>query len=60
MELAYQKQNKEKFARYLFRRKIIFIIAFVGYVSAYLVRNNFKLMSSTIMATTLITPTFPP
>lgn len=51
MELAYQKQNKEKFARYLFRRKIIFIIAFVGYVSAYLVRNNFKLMSSTIMAT---------
>ncbi|MFJ7832450.1 MFS transporter [Peribacillus sp. NPDC097284] len=51
MELVNQKQNTEKFARYLFRRKIIFLIAFLGYVCAYLVRNNFKLMSNSIMTT---------
>src|SRR5690606_30236198 len=51
MVSVYQKQNTEKFARYLFRRKIIFLIAFLGYVCAYLVRNNFKLMSNSIMVT---------
>jgi OPA family glycerol-3-phosphate transporter-like MFS transporter len=49
IELDYQKQNPENFARYLFRRKIIFLIAFIGYISACLVRNNFKLMSNNIM-----------
>ncbi len=35
----------EKFKEFLFRQKVILLVAFVGYVCAYLVRNNFKLMS---------------
>lgn len=49
MELEYQKQYPEKFAHFLKRQKMVFIVAFLGYVCAYLVRNNFKLMSKNIM-----------
>lgn len=45
----YREKKPETFGRYLSRRRMIFIVAFVGYVCAYLVRNNFKLMSKSIM-----------
>lgn len=35
----------ETFRRFLYRQKVILGVAFVGYVGAYLVRNNFKLLS---------------
>lgn len=47
----YQKSNPEKFATFLKRQKMVFVVAFIGYVCAYLVRNNFKLMSKVIMVT---------
>lgn len=47
----YQKNNPEKFAAFLKRQKMVFLVAFIGYVCAYLVRNNFKLMSKVIMVT---------
>lgn len=47
----YEKVNPEKFSQFLRRQKTVFLIAFFGYVCAYLVRNNFKLMSSSIMLT---------
>ena len=49
--IAYQKAHPEKFAAFLKRQKMVFIVAFLGYVCAYLVRNNFKLMSKSIMVT---------
>ncbi|MFD1416625.1 MFS transporter [Oceanobacillus jeddahense] len=33
------------FAEYLARRKIVFLVTYFGYISCYLVRNNFKLLS---------------
>lgn len=51
MTFAYQQKEPEKFATFLKRQKMIFIVAFLGYVCAYLVRNNFKLMSKSIMVT---------
>ncbi|WP_336217243.1 hypothetical protein [Mannheimia granulomatis] len=51
MTLAYAQREPEKFATFLKRQKMIFIVAFLGYVCAYLVRNNFKLMSKSIMVT---------
>lgn len=50
METGY-KTPPEKFAAFLKRQKMVFIVAFLGYVCAYLVRNNFKLMSKSIMVT---------
>ena len=47
----YEKVNPEKFSQFLRRQKTVFLIALFGYVCAYLVRNNFKLMSSSIMLT---------
>ncbi|MBX3749180.1 MAG: MFS transporter [Opitutaceae bacterium] len=44
----FSKQHPETFARYLARRKWVFFVAYVGYVCAYLVRNNFKLTSETL------------
>ncbi len=37
--------DKETFHQFLRRQRTILAVAFVGYVCAYLVRNNFKLMS---------------
>ena len=42
---AFRRKRPETFARYLARRKVVFLVAYVGYVCAYLVRNNFKLTS---------------
>jgi MFS transporter, OPA family, glycerol-3-phosphate transporter len=47
----YQRSNPEIFATFLKRQKTVFMVAFIGYVCAYLVRNNFKLMSKVIMVT---------
>ncbi|MFF3063526.1 MFS transporter [Oerskovia sp. NPDC057915] len=44
----YQRQQPEKFSTYMSRRKVVFLVAYVGYVCAYMVRNNFKLQSETI------------
>lgn len=44
----YRRNNRETFARYLARRRMVFLVAYVGYVCAYLVRNNFKLTSEKI------------
>lgn len=51
METDYPQRHPEKFAAFLRRQKMVFIVAFLGYVCAYLVRNNFKLMSKSIMVT---------
>lgn len=50
-ETIYRQKHPEKFAQFLKRQRMIFIVAFIGYVCAYLVRNNFKLMSKIIMVT---------
>lgn len=47
----YKSQKPETFARFLQRQKFVFAVAFIGYVGAYLVRNNFKVMSDVIMQT---------
>lgn len=44
----YRAAHPEKFAHYLARRKVVFLVAYVGYVCAYFVRNNFKLQSENI------------
>lgn len=44
----YRAANPAKFTQYLARRKIVFLVAYFGYVCAYMVRNNFKLQSETI------------
>ncbi len=41
----FRRTHPETFARYLARRRVVFAVAYVGYVCAYLVRNNFKLTS---------------
>lgn len=41
----FKQQHPETFARYLRRRGVVFAVAYIGYVCAYLVRNNFKLTS---------------
>lgn len=41
----YKQEHPQKFAEYLKRRMVVFAVAYVGYVCAYLVRNNFKLTS---------------
>lgn len=41
----YAAKNPQTFRQYLARRKVVFLVAYVGYVCAYLVRNNFKLTS---------------
>lgn len=51
MVTDYIERETEKFSTFLKRQKMIFIVAFLGYVCAYLVRNNFKLMSKSIMVT---------
>lgn len=51
MAFEYAQREPEKFMTFLKRQKMIFIVAFLGYVCAYLVRNNFKLMSKSIMVT---------
>lgn len=51
MSQTYQQREPEKFGQFLKRQRMIFIVSFLGYVCAYLVRNNFKLMSKAIMAT---------
>lgn len=48
-ETEYQRKHPETFARFLWRQKVILAVAFVGYVCAYLVRNNFKLMSNSMV-----------
>ena len=42
---AFAASEPDTFRAYLARRKVVFLVAYVGYVCAYLVRNNFKLMS---------------
>ncbi|MCW5549281.1 MAG: MFS transporter [Opitutaceae bacterium] len=44
----FRRQHPETFACYLARRKMVFFVAYVGYVCAYLVRNNFKLTSEAL------------
>ncbi len=44
-EEHYRSEHPDRFAAYLKRRMIVFAVAYVGYVCAYLVRNNFKLTS---------------
>lgn len=44
----YKAEHPEKFATYLARRKVVFVVAYVGYICAYFVRNNFKLQSENI------------
>lgn len=44
----FRRQHPETFARYLARRKTVFLVAYAGYVCAYLVRNNFKLTSEAL------------
>lgn len=41
----FKAENPDTFAKYLSRRKMVFFVAYMGYVCAYLVRNNFKLTS---------------
>lgn len=45
---AFRRRHPETFARYLARRRMVFLVAYVGYVCAYLVRNNFKLTSEAL------------
>ena len=45
---AFRRKHPETFARYLARRRMVFLVAYVGYVCAYLVRNNFKLTSEAL------------
>jgi MFS transporter, OPA family, glycerol-3-phosphate transporter len=44
----FRQQHPVTFGRYLARRKVVFVVAYLGYVCAYLVRNNFKLTSEKI------------
>ncbi|HHW82608.1 MAG TPA: MFS transporter, partial [Actinomycetales bacterium] len=44
----FAREYPDTFARYLKRRWVVFAVAYVGYVCAYLVRNNFKLQSESI------------
>ena len=44
----YAAEHPEKFSDYIKRRRVIFLVAYFGYVCAYLVRNYFKLQSETI------------
>ena len=44
----YAAREPERFSTYLKRRRIVFLVAYFGYVCAYLVRNNFKLQSEAI------------
>jgi MFS transporter, OPA family, glycerol-3-phosphate transporter len=44
----FRRKHPDTFVRYLARRKIVFLVAYIGYVCAYLVRNNFKLTSEKI------------
>ncbi len=44
----FRQRHPETFARYLARRKMVFFVAYAGYVCAYLVRNNFKLTSEAL------------
>lgn len=44
----YRTANPEKFSQYLARRKVVFAVAYIAYVCAYLVRNNFKLTSEAL------------
>lgn len=44
----YRESHPERFAAYLSRRKVVFLVAYVGYICAYFVRNNFKLQSENI------------
>ena len=44
----FRRKHPETFVRYLARRKIVFLVVYLGYVCAYLVRNNFKLTSEKI------------
>lgn len=41
----FPQREPETFRRYLVRRRMVFAVAYLGYVCAYLVRNNFKLQS---------------
>lgn len=41
-------KDPDTFAKYMKRRWVVFVVAYVGYVCAYLVRNNFKLQSEAI------------
>lgn len=41
----FKAEHPDTFARYLWRRKVVFAVAYLGYTCAYLVRNNFKLTS---------------
>lgn len=45
---AFRQRHPETFTRYLARRRTVFLVAYVGYVCAYLVRNNFKLSSEAL------------
>ncbi|MHA6372398.1 MFS transporter [Actinotignum schaalii] len=40
--------HPDTFAQYLRRRGMVFFVAYLGYVCAYLVRNNFKLRSEAL------------
>lgn len=51
MTFGIPTKEPEKFATFLKHKKMIFIVVFLGYVCAYLVCNNFKLMSKSIMVT---------
>ncbi|MDO4606807.1 MAG: MFS transporter [Bowdeniella nasicola] len=42
---AFKAAHPDTFRNYLRRRTSVFVVAYVGYVCAYLVRNNFKLTS---------------
>lgn len=45
---SFRQREPETFRQYLARRRMVFVVAYVGYVCAYLVRNNFKLQSEAI------------
>lgn len=45
------QDHPAKFKEFLMRQKVILLVTFVGYVCAYLVRNNFKLMSDDMTTT---------
>lgn len=44
----FKATHPETFRSYLARRKVVFLVAYIGYVCAYLVRNNFKLTSESL------------
>ncbi|MCI7551417.1 MAG: MFS transporter [Actinomycetaceae bacterium] len=47
-EAQFKAAHPAEFKQYVKRHWVVFVVAYFGYVCAYLVRNNFKLTSETI------------